>query len=138
MKKIILLTCFILAVGEYVYAQKVPYNVVFDITTNDTLMHQSLVRWVKGILEKYPEAKIEVVFYGKSLGMITEGKSVVSSEVIKLTTYENVAFKVCEQAMKRNEVDKSQLLNGVQTVPDAIYEIVLRQQDGWAYIKATR
>jgi len=47
----------------------------------------------------------------------------------------NVAFKVCAIALKNNNVDKSQLLPGVQTVPDGIYEIVSKQQEHWGYIK---
>jgi hypothetical protein len=37
--------------------------------------------------------------------------------------------------MKRNNVDKSQLLPGVEIVPDGIYEIISKQHEGWGYIK---
>ena len=47
----------------------------------------------------------------------------------------NVTFIVCAIAMKNNNIDKSQLLPGVQTVPDGIYELVAKQQDHWGYIK---
>jgi intracellular sulfur oxidation DsrE/DsrF family protein len=47
----------------------------------------------------------------------------------------NVTFKVCAVALRNNSVDTSQLLPGVETVPDGIYEIVSKQQDGWGYIK---
>ena len=127
-----------LVISNFTIAQSVPYNVVFDITSKDTVVHQMVVRWVKGILASYPEANIEVVFYAKSLDMVTSGKSVVADDVIKLATLKNVSFKVCEGAMKNNSVDKSQLLPGVATVPDGIYEIILRQHDGWGYIKASR
>lgn len=137
MKNKILIICLLLLCHRAV-AQTVPYHVVFDVTTKDTVVHQMVVRWVKGILASTPDAKIEVVFYGKSLDMVTTGKSVVAAEVIQLATNKNVAFRVCETAMKRNEVDKSQLLAGVGTVPDGIYEIILRQHDGWGYIKASR
>ena len=33
---------------------------------------------------------------------------------------------------------KSQLLEGVGTVPDGIYEIISKQHQGWGYIKAAR
>ena len=127
-----------LVISNFTIAQSVPYNVVFDITSKDTVVHQMVVRWVKGIFASYPEANIEVVFYAKSLDMVTSGKSVVADDVIKLATLKNVSFKVCEGAMKNNSVDKSQLLPGVATVPDGIYEIILRQHDGWGYIKASR
>ena len=85
-----------------------------------------------------PDANIEVVFYAKSLDMVTTGHSVVASDVMKYAANKNVTFKVCEVAMKNNSVDKSQLIPGVKTVPDGIYEIISRQHDGWGYIKAAR
>jgi intracellular sulfur oxidation DsrE/DsrF family protein len=38
-------------------------------------------------------------------------------------------------ALRNNNVDASQLLPGVEVVPDAIYELVSKQQDHWGYIK---
>jgi hypothetical protein len=49
-----------------------------------------------------------------------------------------VAFKVCAIAMKNNQVEQSQLIPGVQIVPDGIYEIITKQKEGWGYIKAAR
>ena len=40
--------------------------------------------------------------------------------------------------MKRNNIDKSQLIPGVEIVPDGIYEIILKQREGWGYIKVAR
>ena len=102
------------------------------------MVHQMVVKWIKEILTTSPDANIEVVFYAKSLDMITREKSVVADDVIKLAANKNVTFQVCEVAMKNNMVDKSQLLTGVKTVPDGIYEIISRQHDGWGYIKASR
>jgi intracellular sulfur oxidation DsrE/DsrF family protein len=135
MKKILfilLLSCGIAS------AQKVPYNVVFDVTSSDTLVHQMVMRWVKEISEADPNANIEVVFYAKSLGMVTKDKSVVAPDVMKFAAMKNVKFNVCQVAMKNNNIDKSMLLDGVGTVPDGIYEIISKQHDGWGYIKAAR
>lgn len=137
MKKIILLSV-ILAMCSFTYAQKAPYKVVFDVTSNDTVLHKMVTRWVGEILNADPNAEVEVVFYGKSLDMITKEKSIVTDKVMKLVAQKNVAFRVCEVAMKNNNVEKSQLLEGVGTVPDGIYEIISRQHDSWGYIKAAR
>jgi len=128
---LLLLSCNILV------AQKVPYNVVFDVTSPDTVVHQMVIRWINEIVKADPNAKIEVVFYAKSLGMITD-KSIVAGDVTKLAASKNVTFTVCEVAMKNNNVEKSQLIAGVKTVPDGIYEIISRQHEGWGYIKASR
>jgi intracellular sulfur oxidation DsrE/DsrF family protein len=37
--------------------------------------------------------------------------------------------------MKKYGVNQSQLIAGVQTVPDGILEIVQKQAAGWGYIK---
>lgn len=137
MKKCFLIFGFLLMFSSYSMAQKVPYRVVFDVTSKDTVVHQMLARWVKGIMAADPGAKIEIVYYAKSLDMVTKGKSVVADEVVQYAANKNVAFKVCEVSMKSNNVDKSQLLPGVETIPDGIYEIISLQHDGWGYIKVS-
>jgi len=137
MKKVFVLYLGLL-ISCNVFAQKAPYNVVFDVTSKDTVVHQMVMRWVKEILVADPKANVEVVFYAKSLNMITKDSSVVADDVMKYATYKNVSFRVCEVAMKNNKIEKSQLLTGVGTVPDGIYEIISKQHEGWGYIKASR
>jgi intracellular sulfur oxidation DsrE/DsrF family protein len=135
--KRLLLFISVMILTACTYAQKVPYNVVFDVTTGDTIVHRMVTRWVSEIINEDPTANVEVVFYAKSLDMIT-GKSTVTDSIVKYAAMKNVKFRVCEVAMKNNHVEKSMLLPGVETVPDGIYEIVKKQHDGWAYIKAAR
>src|SRR6187401_1488256 len=131
MKRIFLSTVVMIFLYHFSSAQSAPYNVVFDVTSKDTLVHQMVIRWVREITESHPEANIEVVFYAKSLDMITRDKSVVAPDVMKYAAMKNVKFRVCEVAMKNNQIDKSQLLEGVGTVPDGIYEIIAKQHEGW-------
>jgi len=138
MKKFVFALSIMLSAWHFIYAQKAPYNVVFDITSKDTVVHQMVMRWVREILTADPKANVEVVFYSKSLDMVTKDKSVVADSVMKYAANKNVKFRVCEVAMKNNNVDKSQLLQGVGTVPDGIYEIISKQHEGWGYIKAAR
>ena len=35
-------------------------------------------------------------------------------------------------------ISKDQLLNGVTTVPDALHKLVIKQAEGYGYIKATK
>ena len=137
MKKIILAFSMVL-LSCYGFSQKVPYNVVFDVTTKDTVVHQMVMRWVGEILSTDPNANIEVVFYAKGLDMITKDNSVVADKVVKYAAMKNVSFKVCRIAMKNNNVEPNQLLAGVGTVPDGIYEVISKQHEGWGYIKPAR
>ena len=132
----ICLIALLAATAGQAQSQVKDYKIVFDITSKDTNVHKAVIRWCNEIAAAYPDAKLEVVYYGQSLEMITQGKSVVSSDVIRLASGKNVTFSVCAVAMKRWNIDKSQLLPGVTTVPDGIYEILEKQREGCGYIKA--
>jgi len=116
-------------------AQKAPYKVVFDITSGDTAAHKTVIRQMKGISQSRPDAQLEVAIYGDALAMVMKDKSIISDAVQELSSNKKASFKVCAATMKRHNVDKTQLLPGVEVVPDAIFEIVTKQHEGWGYIK---
>jgi intracellular sulfur oxidation DsrE/DsrF family protein len=113
------------------------YKVVFDITSKDTVDHKNVIRWINTILQADANANLEVVFYGQSLDMVVKNKSILSEKITSLASNKNVVFDVCAIAMKAHDIDKSQLLPGVQIVPDGIYEIISKQRDNWGYIKVS-
>ena len=134
MRKLSLFTIVLLFVSQFLLAQK-DYKVVFDLTSGDTLSQQTVLRWVNEIIKTEPTAQVEVVMFGKGLPLVVKDKSALANDVTSLATNKNVAFKVCAIALANQKIDKSQLLTGVQIVPDGIYEIVSKQREGWGYIK---
>src|SRR5258708_4361616 len=116
-------------------AQATPYKVVFDMTSKDTTNQQSLIRELGLILGANPNASLEVVFYGQGLDLVVKDRSAQQPAVQKLIADKKVSFKVCAISMKRQNIDNSQLLPGVETVPDGIYELISKQHEGWGYIK---
>lgn len=138
MKKMLSFLAPLLFGPLFLVAQKPDYKVVFDLTSKDPALHQTVVRWINAISKETPDAQLEVVFYGQSLDMVRNDKSTLASDVTALARNNNVSFAVCEMAMKRHNIDKSQLLPGVKTVPDGIYELISRQKEGWGYIKVTQ
>ena len=139
MKRCIMFLFFSLCMCGTLFAQShpYPYRVVFDLTSKDSLDHKAVVRWISEIYAQEPKAEVEVVMYAKGLEMVMPERSVVTGGVEAAMHNPNVSFRVCEIAMKNNNVLKSQLLPKVQTVPDGIYEIVSKQKEGWAYIKVS-
>jgi len=121
----------------FLNAQTKDYKVVFDLTSKDTVDHKNVLRWMNEISKEDPNARLEVVFYGQSLDLVIKDKSVAPDVITKLAANKNFSFRVCSIAMKRHNIDNSQLLAGVQTVPDGIYEIISKQREGWGYIKVS-
>jgi intracellular sulfur oxidation DsrE/DsrF family protein len=116
-------------------AQAVQYRVVFDLTSKDSMEQKSVMRWVKEIRASNPDAKLEVVMYGKGFELVMPERSTMATDVKTALMNPNTSFAVCEVAMKNNNVKLSQFFPGVKTVPDGIYEIISKQHDGWGYIK---
>lgn len=139
MKTIVMIVCLaFFGNAGILLAQTPDYNVAFDLTSKDSNTHQMVIRWLNGISKSDSTAQLEVVLYGKSLDMVTKNRSTVAEDISKLAGKKNISFKVCAVAMKNQKVDKSQLLPGVQIVPDGIYELVVKQKQGWGYIKVVQ
>jgi intracellular sulfur oxidation DsrE/DsrF family protein len=119
-------------------AQAVAYKVIFDVTSSDTAAHKTVIRQIRGISQSRPDAQLEVAIYSDALGMVMKDKSIIADAIQELSSNKKASFKVCGFTMKRNNVDKSQLIPGVEIVPDAIYEIVTKQHEGWGYIKVAQ
>ena len=133
MKQVICLLVVLSSV--LIQAQEKPVQIVFDVTSGDESTHKAAVRHVKFMSQAYTDSKFEVVMYSNSVNMALAEKSVVAAEITDLIQNENVSFKVCAGTMKRMEKSAEDLIEGVEIVPDGILEIVMRQQEGWSYIK---
>lgn len=116
-------------------AQNADYKVVFDLTSKDTINQQTLLREMNLIKQYNPDAKIEAVIYGQGLGLVTNSASESADAIARLSAQKDVSFRVCALSMKRQNINESQLLPGVKTVPDGIYELISKQREGWGYIK---
>lgn len=134
MKKLILPFLLILF-SLTTWAQTKPIKIVFDLTSGDTLDHQTALRHIALEAKAHPDAQLELVVYGKAMPIFVKGKSTVAKAIQELEGNNNVSFKVCEVTMKRAGIDTSQLLSGVEPVPDGILEIISKQGEGWGYIK---
>ena len=135
MRRILFTALLALLSAGSAQAQNQPYRVVFDLTSRDTLDQRAVLRWLREVGTSSPNAQMEVVMYAKGFELVMPERSAYIADVKEAMKSSNVTFKVCEIALRNNKVDKSQLLPGVRTVPDGIYELVSKQQDHWGYIK---
>ncbi|HLY68689.1 MAG TPA: DsrE family protein [Puia sp.] len=136
MNNMIFVFSILLSGPVFLQAQKPDYQVVFDLTSKDSLDEKSVIRWLNEVAVPNPEGKFEVVMYGKGFNLVLKNNSTCAADIVKLAAYKNISFKVCAVAMKNNHVEKDDLLSCVEIVPDGIYEIISKQKSGWGYIKA--
>lgn len=131
MKKIIF-SILILVFAAISQAQS--HRIVFQLSSEDTLVHKALMKNIGHVLQLAPDAKVEVVCHGPGLSMLVQEKSMVQSRIHELAG-KGVAFVACEFTMKDRNVTKDKLVSDAGTVPGGIMEIVKKQEEGWSYIK---
>ena len=111
------------------------HKVVFHLASSDTLVHKSLVKQVGNVLDYWKNAKIEVVVHNNGIGFMKQDEARYYKEIEALRG-RGVVFAVCENTMKQRKIEKSQILTSATFVPVGLAEIILKEEDGWSYIKA--
>lgn len=112
-----------------------PLRIVWDMSARDTAEHSAIFRQVNNVLTVDPTARIEVVFHGNSIWVLTKDSSLHAQRIQK-ELQRGVIFAACNNSMRRLKVDPSQLLPGITVVPVAVIELARKQQEGWSYLKA--
>lgn len=121
-----------------VSGQEEPIRIVFDVSSENPDVHRSAARHLRLMSESYPESHFEMVIYGGAYQMVDRKRSVAGETLAAMAGLENVSILVCQHTLARHNMGPEDLIPGVGTVPDGIYEIVARQQEGWGYIKEVK
>lgn len=130
-----LLVVFLILVFQSTSAQDGPYKIVWEIGAKDTAVHSAIFRQINNVLTVAPETKIEVVFHGNAIFVLTKDSSLHIPKIQKEQA-RGVTFAICNNSMKRLKLEESRLLPGLKIVPVAMLELAKKQSEGWSYLKA--
>ncbi|MBO0322865.1 DsrE family protein [Muricauda sp. CAU 1633] len=133
MKKAILF--IMLMVSGIILAQKEPIKVVFDVTSSNPDVHRTAAKHLRLMAEAYPDSEFEMVIYSGAFTLVDKKSSAAGESLSEIVQKDNVSIVICQQTMKRHEMTMDDLIPGVSSVPDGIYEIYMKQKEGWGYIK---
>lgn len=124
---------FVFVTGSF--AQTKEHRIVFHLATSDTLAQKALVKQLANVLDYWNTAKIEVVVHNNGINFMKQDEARFAKEIAALKQ-RGVVFAVCENTMKQRKIEKPQILPSAVFVPVGLAEIILRQEEGWSYIKA--
>ena len=110
-------------------------KVVFQLTSGDTLAQKALAKQIHNFLTAAPNARIEVVCHNNGISFL-QTASTKQADKIKDLKAKGVDFVACENTMRERKIKREELLPECRTVPSGVVEVVLKQDKGWAYIKA--
>ena len=141
MSKKIMFIIFSMAFSFAIFAQskKQPvekiHRIVFQLSSDDTLVHKGLMRQLNNVLIAAPNTKIEVVCHGPGINMLMRETTLVLDKIQMFKT-KGVTFKACENTLREKNISKDKIIAEAGFVPSALIEIVTRQEEGWSYIKS--
>ena len=111
------------------------HQVVMQLNTADTAVWSSTLGNIRNFQKIWPgKVAIEVVVHGKALNFLVKEQSHLVAEIESMTKL-GVIFKACENTMNKYGIRKDMLISSVNSVPSGVAELVMKQEEGWSYLK---
>ncbi len=109
-------------------------GVLFHFNDADAGKQRAGLRNVANLLAEISDMPVEIVIQGDALNLVVASQSAWPEELAALQK-QGTRIAVCFNTMKAKKVDAGELLPGMDVVPSAVGELVLRQHEGMAYVK---
>ncbi len=112
------------------------HRVVVQMSTSDTAGQRGIINNIRALKETWGDSvQVEMVVHGQGFGFVLKEKSNFPNEIAAMMKQE-VKFVLCRNTMKHNHISEDQVLGGVGFVPSGVVELVLKQEQGWSFLKA--
>lgn len=138
-KKMLLLAgSFLLAVSLWSQNQGNPaikHHIVMQLSSNDTLVWKGLMNNLRHLKEGWGDSvEVEVVAHGPGADLLTAAKTTQLEKIRQFKTM-GIVFVVCENTLRERKIPKESIISEAGFVKMGIGEIVMKQEQGWSYIK---
>jgi len=112
------------------------HKVVVQLNSADTAAWGGVIGNIKNLSKIWPDQlQIEVVVHGRALDFLVASKSHLVNDVEQLSK-KGIMFSACENTMGKYGITKQMLIPAVFTVPSGVGEVILKQEQGWSYLRA--
>ena len=113
----------------------VQHRVVLQLSSNDTLVWKGLMNNIKNLKNGWGDSvSIEVVAHGPGIEFLMLGKT-TQQEKIAYFKSKGVVFVGCENTLTERKISKESIIPEAGFVKMGVGEIILKQEQGWSYIK---
>ena len=133
---VLALPAMLAANGALAQATAAAHNrVVMQVSDNDPAKWNLALNNARNLQADLGAAnvEIEIVAYGPGIGML-KAESVVGNRIGEAVG-NGVKVAACENTMRGQKLQKSDMLGGIAYVGAGVVEIMQKQQQGWAYLR---
>lgn len=126
--------CLMISGSSLLNAQS--HRIVMQLTSDNPEVHKGLMKQLSNLTEGWKDSvAIEVVCHGPGIQLLMS-ENTTQKEAIYAMKKRGVDFVACENTMKAKNIPKEAFLEDIHYVMMGIAEIVIKQEQGWSYIKA--
>ncbi|PVD51520.1 hypothetical protein DC498_13925 [Terrimonas sp.] len=112
------------------------YKAIIQLMSGDEAVIKSMASQISNLRTALDNnVEVELVCHGQSADFVVNAGNKWGDIIQKLLSM-SVKIVACENMLKARNISAVQLYPGIKTVPAAIAELVIKQQEGWSYIKA--
>lgn len=109
-------------------------RVVIQLSDDNADVQKATISHINNLLLGMPGILIELVIHSHGINFVFRN-SHWQHKLEKLSS-SGVKLLVCRNAMDSMNLESEDLLPIVEIIPSAVVHLVLRQQNGWSYLKA--
>jgi len=114
----------------------VKHHVVMEITSNDTLTWKGLMNNIDHIKETWGDSVlVEVVAHGPGIDILAKAKTTQQKRIAGFKQM-GVLFEACNNSMKAKKLAPGDIVPEAGIVPSGVGEVILKQEQGWSYLKS--
>ena len=110
------------------------YKVVIQLSSNELLVQKATISQLNNILNALTSVSIELVMNGPGIDLILKDASLANT--LEQLNEKGIQFMVCKNSLNHKNMDHHSILAFCNVIPSALAHLIVRQHEGWSYIKA--
>jgi uncharacterized protein len=112
------------------------YKVIFHIDEPSKGRAEQVFMNILNLLNDLGDSKVEVELLANGGGVRALTKEIeAQSNQVEALSKRGVRFVACQNSLNHLQMQREELLDFVEVVPAGVSELVIRQNEGWAYIR---
>ena len=117
-------------------SKSINHHVVIQLSSSDTLVWKGMMNNIKHIKEIWGDSvQIEVVAHGPGIGILVAASTTEQKNIAGFKKM-GVVFAACENTLRQKNIPREAIIPEAVFVPSGVGEIIMKQEQGWSYLKA--
>lgn len=112
------------------------YKAVIQLTSKDDLVYKSTIGQINNLIEALGDSvSVRIICHGGAAAFCKANGTIFEDAILQLIN-KKVIVVACANMLKGNKLTAADLITGIAVVPSGIVDLVIKQQEGWSYVKA--